>query len=51
MLEQPYQGSNQYETTAVKGPAKIEEDDLPERGIVVRPTSDEIAIDIAELVC
>lgn len=51
MLEQPYQGSNQYETTAVKGPVKVEEDDLPERGIVVRPRNAASPIDTIELVC
>ncbi|KAK4502428.1 hypothetical protein PRZ48_005853 [Zasmidium cellare] len=39
MLEQPYQGTNQYETTAFKGPEKVEgKDDMPDRGILVETT-------------
>lgn len=38
MMEQPYQGSPQYETTAGKGPEKVDgKDDMPERGILVCP--------------
>lgn len=51
MLEQPYQGSSQYETTAVKGPIKVEEDDMPDRGILVCLGIETTPIDSARILC